>query len=93
VLRIDTIDGRPSEVLLKVSGDLRPDDLAELQRVMTETNKSAEILTIDLCSVTLACREAVEFLGSCEAAGVTLSNCPAYLREWITSEMASRERE
>jgi hypothetical protein len=34
----------------------------------------------------LADRDAVKFLRSCEANGVKLENCPAYVREWIERE-------
>jgi hypothetical protein len=92
VLRIDRTVDSPSEVVLRLAGDLRPDDLPELRRVLEETTRSTERIIIDLGAMTLACREAVAFLGSCEATGVALSNCPPYLREWITSEMRAAAR-
>ena len=30
--------------------------------------------------------DAISFLDRCEAAGVTLKNCPAYVREWVTRQ-------
>jgi hypothetical protein len=36
--------------------------------------------------VRLADRDAVRFLRSCEAEGVKLENCPAYVREWMDRE-------
>lgn len=30
--------------------------------------------------------ETVIFLAECEAEGIELKNCPAYIREWITRE-------
>jgi hypothetical protein len=33
--------------------------------------------------VRLADRDAVKFLRDCEADGMKLENCPAYVREWM----------
>ena len=32
-------------------------------------------------------REAVSFIARCEASGIRLENCPAYVREWIRHEV------
>ena len=37
--------------------------------------------------VKLVDREAVSFLAPCEASGIRLENCPAYVREWIRHEV------
>ena len=49
-------------------------------------------IVVDLNDVKLADRVAVMFLGDCEAAGVSLQNCPAFIREWIARETAERGR-
>jgi hypothetical protein len=36
--------------------------------------------------VRLADRDAVRFLRDCEADGMKLENCPAYVREWMERE-------
>ena len=41
------------------------------------------VIAPDLKDLTLVDRDAVRFLKSCEAGGITLKNCPAYIREWI----------
>jgi len=38
--------------------------------------------------VKLVDRDVVSFLASCEAKGVNIVNCPAYIREWIQKEAA-----
>ena len=43
-------------------------------------------IILDLRDVRLADRDAVRFLRSCEADGMKLENCPAYVREWIDTE-------
>ena len=40
--------------------------------------------------VRLADRDAVRFLRGCEADGMKLENCPAYLREWMDREGVNR---
>ena len=43
-------------------------------------------IILDLQDVRLADRDAVRFLRGCEANGMKLENCPAYIREWIDRE-------
>jgi predicted metal-binding protein len=43
-------------------------------------------IVLDLRDLRLADREAVRFLRDCEAHGMKLENCPAYVREWMDRE-------
>jgi hypothetical protein len=43
-------------------------------------------IILDLRDLRLADRDAVGFLRRCEADGMALENCPAYIREWIDRE-------
>jgi hypothetical protein len=43
-------------------------------------------IVFDLKEVNLVSREVVKFLGQCENDGITIRNCPAYIREWIARE-------
>jgi hypothetical protein len=43
-------------------------------------------IVLDLRDVRLAHRDAVRFLRACEADGMKLENCPAYVREWMGRE-------
>ncbi len=43
-------------------------------------------IVLDLRDVRLADRDAVKFLRDCEAGGMKLENCPAYVREWMNRE-------
>jgi hypothetical protein len=43
-------------------------------------------IILDLRDVRLADRDAVRFLRGCEADGMKLENCPAYVREWMDRE-------
>ena len=40
-------------------------------------------IVLNLRELVLVDGEAVEFLAGCEAAGMTLRDCPAYVRTWI----------
>ena len=72
-------------VLFTLSGRIQAADIAELQRLFDlEANK--QTLTLDLHEVKLVDREAVRFLARCEAEGITLVHCPAYIRAWIEQE-------
>jgi hypothetical protein len=51
--------------------------IAELKRLF-------ELQTESLMSV--VDREVMHFLMNCEADGVKLENCPAYIREWMERE-------
>jgi hypothetical protein len=72
-------------VLFTLSGRIQAADVAELQRLFDlEANK--QTLTLDLHEVKLVDREAVRFLARCEAEGITLVHCRAYIRAWIEQE-------
>jgi hypothetical protein len=43
-------------------------------------------IVLDLRDVRLADRDEVKFLRDCEADGMQLENCPAYVREWMERE-------
>jgi hypothetical protein len=58
-----------ADVLFTLSGRIKGDDVAELQRLFK-----------------LVDRDAVRFLARCEADGMTLAHCSAYIRRWIVRE-------
>ena len=56
--------------------------LLNLRRLLgSET--AGQNIALDLKDITTADRDGVEYLDRCEAGGVELKNCPAYIREWI----------
>jgi len=59
--------------------------VAELQKLLG-SGAGDHSLVLDLNEVRLVDRDVVSFLASCEAKGITLANCPAYIREWIARE-------
>jgi anti-anti-sigma regulatory factor len=72
-------------VVFRVSGRLNSENLSEFKKLISAEAKG-QSLTFDLSELTLVDEEAVRFLDTCEANGIELTNCPAYVREWITRE-------
>ena len=77
-------------VRFMLSGRIQAEDVPELRRLI-EGEDRRRALVLDLKEVKLVDRDAVTFLAQCEAAGATLENCPAYVREWIARERAERK--
>jgi hypothetical protein len=77
------------EVVFTVSGRLDAGNLDELKTLMnSEANRRRIVL--DLKDLLLVDQDAVRFLERCEADNITLKNCPAYIRVWITGERKTR---
>jgi anti-anti-sigma regulatory factor len=73
------------EVVLTLSGRMDAENVIELKSLFKLEVEGRRIV-LDLKDLTLVDREAVRFLGRCEADSIRLKNCPAYIREWITRE-------
>jgi hypothetical protein len=69
--------------VLRIIGNLQTNELNELKDQLRD-GRSAHAL--DLKEISLVDVEAVRFLGTCEEEGMSLLNCPAYIREWIIRE-------
>ena len=74
-----------SQVVLALSGRMVEDDVAELEALIRSESNGCPIV-LDLKDVTLVGGDAISFLERCETDGITLKNCPVYVREWITRE-------
>ncbi len=79
------------KVIFTLSGRIEAEHLEELQRVCSLETVD-RLLVLDLKDVTLVARDAVKYLARCEANGVQLQNCPAYIREWIERESGQNGR-
>ena len=73
------------QVVLALSGQIDDPDITELETQIRSEEKGRSIV-LDLKDMTLVSRDAIGFLERCEADGVTLRNCAAYVREWITRQ-------
>ena len=81
--RIDRLQADRHLVVLRISGRIALDDIEILR---TAIDQEPGALAIDLEEVSLVDRGAVDLLALSEARGVTLRNCPPYIREWIARE-------
>jgi len=69
----------------RLIGHLNVDNVDELQSLFQRGSKDRQII-LDLKDLTLVDRDAVRILEHCEQGHVKLTNCPAYIREWIQQE-------
>jgi hypothetical protein len=81
--RIERLVSGEDLVVLRVSGRIHAEQV-DMLRELLELEEARVV--VDLREVTLVDREAVSFLALSEAQGVVLSNCAAYLREWLDRE-------
>ena len=68
---------------IRLIGRMRAEHLSDLEKQIRESKSR---IVLDLEELDLVDVEAVRFLGMCEAQGVTLLNCSAYIRHWIGKE-------
>ena len=73
------------EVVFTLSGQMDEDPIAELETLISSEENGRRII-LDLKDLTLVNENAIAFLERCEANSITLKNCPAYVREWITRQ-------
>ena len=78
------------EVVIKLSGRMDAENVGELETLIS-AEASGRRLVLDLKDLTLVDQEVVSFVRNCEADGIELKNCPAYIREWITGERDADE--
>jgi hypothetical protein len=62
---------------------MNAEEVAEVKALFDADYKT---IALDLQDVRLANCDAVRFLRDCEADGMKLENCPAYVREWMERE-------
>jgi predicted metal-binding protein len=74
---------RQGMMVFTLSGRMKAEEVAELKELFATDYRS---IVLDLRDVRLADRDAVKFLRDCEADGMKLENCPAYVREWMERE-------
>jgi hypothetical protein len=70
---------------IRMSGALRSD---HLDQVRSEIERGGAI-ALDLEEVDLMDIEAVRFLNTCEADGISVLHCSPYIREWMSRERSA----
>jgi anti-anti-sigma regulatory factor len=74
---------RQKFTVFTLSGRMEAEQVPELEELFDRDYRN---IILDLRDVRLADRDAVRFLRGCEADGMKLENCPAYIREWMNRE-------
>jgi ABC-type transporter Mla MlaB component len=83
MLKIDkTTNG---EETLKISGRMDRENVADV-KMSLDSEPAGRRIVLDLQDLTLVDQDAVAFLADRETEGIKITNCPAYIREWITRE-------
>jgi anti-anti-sigma regulatory factor len=72
------------EVVFRLSGRMDAENLGEMQAMLGA--ESGDNIVLDLKDLTLVDQDVVSFLRLCEADGIELRDCPAYIREWINGQ-------
>jgi anti-anti-sigma regulatory factor len=81
-LRIER-SARQRFTVFTLSGRMEAEQVAELKKVFDRDYRN---IILDLRDVRLVDRDAVRFLRDCEAEGMQIENCPAYVRDWMDRE-------
>ena len=81
-LRIER-SARQRFTVFTLSGRMDAEHVGELKELFDRDYRNT---ILDLRDLRLADRDAVRFLRGCEADGMKLENCPAYVREWMDRE-------
>jgi hypothetical protein len=81
-LKIETIPGAEC-TSIRLVGRLRAECLPELK---AQIEGSGRGIVLEMGDVTLVDVDVVRFLSGCEAQGIQLRRCSAYIREWIARE-------
>jgi hypothetical protein len=81
-LRIEkTLSARSTTI--RLVGRIQSEHLDELKAQIRAPESD---VALDLDEVTLVDVEVVHFLAACEVNGMTILNCPPYIREWMARE-------
>ena len=83
--RIDRLATEDDGVILRVSGRCAGGALDVLRDALAEGHR---VRTIDLKDVRQVDRDAVKLLAISKTSGIELTNCTAFIQEWIARETA-----
>jgi len=83
--KIETVAG-PSRLIIRLIGRFDADSLPELEAQIASVQGSVEF---EMEEVMLLDVEVVRFLVACEARGIHLRGCSAYIREWMRGQQDS----
>jgi len=73
------------DVVFYLNGRMDSENIGELETLLSKETSGSGIV-LDLKDLTLVDQDVVSFLRGCEANGMQLRNCPAYIRAWINGK-------
>lgn len=73
------------KVVFTLSGQMDNESIAELETLIN-AEANGRPMALSLKDLTLVNEDAVVFLERCESNGITLEQCPPYIREWINRQ-------
>jgi hypothetical protein len=85
MLKIESVPGEHI-TSIRLIGRLRAECLPELT---AQIEAAGCDIVLEMDEVTLVDIDVVRFLSACEAQGIQLRGCSAYIREWIAREQES----
>jgi hypothetical protein len=68
---------------VRLSGELRSENLDQVQ---AEIDCCGTLIVLDIEEVDLVDVEGVRFLNRCEAKGISVLHCSAYIKQWMSRE-------
>ncbi len=72
-------------IIFALSGRIEGEYVEELERIFgLETDHHS--IALNLKDVTLVDQDGIRFLARCQAGGWELTDCPAYIREWMARD-------
>ena len=86
ILKIETVP-QPDSTTIKLIGRLEAECI-DLLKAQIDASHGSTIL--EMSEVALVDLDVVHFLVQCEARGVQLDGCSAYIREWIARERENK---
>jgi hypothetical protein len=57
-----------------------------VEELQAQIGASGARVVLDLAELNLVDIDAVRFLGTCQAGGISLVHCPPYIHDWIANE-------
>jgi anti-anti-sigma regulatory factor len=81
-LRIESVSDEHG-TRIRLIGRMQAQHVEELQ---AQIGASGARVVLDLAELNLVDIDAVRFLGTCQAGGISLVHCPPYIHDWIANE-------
>jgi ABC-type transporter Mla MlaB component len=86
VLKIEKTAETARRVTFFLSGRISHEQVGELDRIVAESRRAGQDVTLDLEGVGIVDRAAVKFFLDGEGARVKLLHTPVYVSEWLATE-------